>query len=137
MFDAVKAEKLIPFTSYLFDLDITIGSVSIYPLVQIPAYLIFTGLGYLSYIILKKTIKAKKDKVQLVCTLSVEENTFVVSGELLNLNDSSWLFLWNILKFRQCDFQDAMFRFCRNRLTVNAFWKHKRLFETSVVEVTT
>jgi hypothetical protein len=60
MFDAVKAEKLIPFTSYLFDLDITIGSVSIYPLVQIPAYLIFTGLGYLSYIILKNTIKAKE-----------------------------------------------------------------------------
>ena len=60
MFDAVKAEKLIPFTSYLFDLDITIGSVSIYPLVQIPVYLVFTGLGYLSYIILKKTIKAKE-----------------------------------------------------------------------------
>lgn len=43
--------------------------------------------------------RQKKDKVQLVCTLSVEENTFVVSGELLNLNDSSWLFLWNVLKF--------------------------------------
>lgn len=59
MFDAVKAKKLIPFTSYLFDLDITIGSVSLYPLVQIPIYLVFTGLGYISYLILKKTIKYK------------------------------------------------------------------------------
>ena len=59
MFDAVKAKKLIPFTSYLFDLDITIGSVSLYPLVQIPIYLVFTGLGYISYLILKKTIKFK------------------------------------------------------------------------------
>ena len=42
-----------------FDLDITIGSVSLYPLVQIPIYLVFTGLGYISYLILKKTIKFK------------------------------------------------------------------------------
>ena len=61
MFDAVKAQKLLPFTKYLFDLKITIGYVNLYPAVQLPIYAAFTGLSYLTYIVLLKAFKKKAD----------------------------------------------------------------------------
>lgn len=60
MFDAEKARKLISFSKYLFDVKITIGPVTLYPLIQAVIYLVFTGLGYLSFLFFRKAIKEKE-----------------------------------------------------------------------------
>lgn len=57
MFDAKKAEKLIPFTKYLFRVAVNIGPVVIYPILQPIIYIVFSLIGYLSFIIFRKTIK--------------------------------------------------------------------------------
>ena len=60
MFDAVKAKKLIPLAGDMFSLQIKLGYFTIYPLIQIIIYLVFSGLGYLSYVILRKVVKEKE-----------------------------------------------------------------------------
>lgn len=57
MFDAAKAKKLISFAALLFKPEIKLGYFTIYPLIQITIYLVFSGIGYLSYVILRKAVK--------------------------------------------------------------------------------
>ena len=57
MFDAVKAKKLIKLAGQMFTPAIKIGYFTIYPLIQSVIYLVFTGIGYLSYVILRKAVK--------------------------------------------------------------------------------
>ena len=59
MFDPEKGEKLVSFSKYLFDVKITIGYVTLYPLIQFLVYVVFSGIGYLSYFILKKSVRNK------------------------------------------------------------------------------
>ena len=60
MFDRDTAERLIDFAGMLFELEINIGSVTLYPIGQIVIYLAFLGIGSLTYIILKNAVKKKE-----------------------------------------------------------------------------
>ena len=60
MFDRDTAERLIDFAGMLVELEINIGSVTLYPIGQIVIYLAFLGIGSLTYIILKNAVKKKE-----------------------------------------------------------------------------
>lgn len=59
MFDPDKGESLISFTKYLFKVEINIGYITIYPLLQGAVYLVFSFMGYLSYLVFKNVIKCR------------------------------------------------------------------------------
>ena len=54
LFDPETAGELIPFTKVFYDVNFTIGDAIFYPIVQPAIYLIFIGIGTLTFFILKK-----------------------------------------------------------------------------------
>ena len=61
MFDAAKAKKLIGFAGALFKPEIKIGYFTLYPVIQLAIYAVFTGIGFISYKIFRFAVKEKKE----------------------------------------------------------------------------
>ena len=61
MFDAVKAKKLIGFAGALFKPEIKLGYFTLYPVIQLAIYAVFTGIGFISYKIFRFAVKEKKE----------------------------------------------------------------------------
>lgn len=61
MFDQGTAARLLPFAGKLFDYKLTLGPVTLYPLLQALIYLAFFAIGTLTFLILMKAVRGKKD----------------------------------------------------------------------------
>lgn len=57
MFDQETAARLVGFAGKLFDIKLSIGPVTLYPVVQILIYIAFFIIGTITFIILKTTVK--------------------------------------------------------------------------------
>ncbi len=57
MFDQETAARLVGFAGKLFDIKLSIGSVTLYPVIQILIYIAFFIIGTITFIILKTTVK--------------------------------------------------------------------------------
>lgn len=53
MFNAEKAAKLLPFTQALFDINIKIGNIIIYPVIQLIIYVVFSLVCVLLYFVIR------------------------------------------------------------------------------------
>ena len=66
MFDQEKAADLVPFAGSLFNLELHIGTLVIYPLIQIVVYAAFFAIGTGMFFLLKWAVKGKKQEEVLV-----------------------------------------------------------------------
>ena len=60
MFDQDTAARLLPFAGKLFDYQLHLGPVTVYPLLQPLIYLAFFAIGSLTFFILKVAVREKK-----------------------------------------------------------------------------
>ena len=63
MFDKDTAARLIGFAGQLFDFKLQIGPVNIYYVIQPLIYIAFFAIGTLMFVILKYTVKGKKEEL--------------------------------------------------------------------------
>lgn len=61
MFDKDTAVRLIGSLGNLFDIKIMLGNITLYPVIQLAVYVIFFLIGSLTYVILSKSIKYRKN----------------------------------------------------------------------------
>lgn len=59
MFDQETALRLVGFAGKLFDIKLSIGSITLYPVVQFLIYIAFFIIGTIAFIILKTTVRKK------------------------------------------------------------------------------
>ena len=59
LFDPEVAGELIPITKVFFEVNFSLGDAIFYPIVQPAIYLIFIGIGTLSFFVIKKVVKEK------------------------------------------------------------------------------